>query len=148
MTEFFLCCYVAELRVIHHMSVGQGSYHIGIMAQREAHQRHEGCGLLDIIAGLSEDNEVALIALLLEIAERNGVGDTAVEQFSAFNLNHTRHQRHGGRSAYPFAQSVYWHILMGQTIDRLACFNIRANDIKVSFTRFERLEIKRVEFFR
>ena len=79
LAEAFLLKHIVELLVVHLVAMSHCLNHLRILAHEELEQRHERCLRLAIVARLGEHDDVLLVALLLPVAQRNGIGHTAIE---------------------------------------------------------------------
>lgn len=114
----FLFFKVRQLFVVHQVAARHRLHYGGVLSHKQMEERHELRLLLEKAFGLRQDNDVSFKALPLEITKRDGVADAAIEQEPAIEVDGLRHQRHGGRGAYPFHSFVVNNVQF--TIDRFA----------------------------
>lgn len=93
---------VLHLGVIVGGALLHGTAH-GRMFPGEEGEEHvlQAGGLFPVAFGLGEDDDIAGVALLLEVAKRDGVADTAVEEGLAVKKDGAADAGHTGSGAYP-----------------------------------------------
>jgi len=120
---------IAELSVVHLVAVLPGGQESGGVAQGTADDWQVPEGLFLIVCGLREDDEVALKALLLEIAEGDGVGDAAVEEALAADGDDARDDGHGRGCEDPL-QHIFGE-MVEPAIDRSAGIDIGGDEMEL-----------------
>ena len=120
--------------------------HLGIAAQRQAHQGHQLQALLLVAGRLGQHHHIAMIADRLEILQGNRVGHATVKQLSALHLDHLGGQRHGCRGTNPVVGVE--RCLGKQLIDRLARQHIGTNHIERHGVRVEGVVVEDIQLLR
>ena len=73
------------------MTTGHGTDDGWVLVAEDVEKWHQLGLVLLVTFRLGEDDEVFLIAQLLEILQRNGVHDASIKQFLAVQLHRARH---------------------------------------------------------
>ena len=135
---------VGHLLVVHDMAVLESFDGLGIVLEGPAHHAHHLGGMLCIAGGTGQDDDIALIALLLHEPQRDGIRDPAVQQLIAAQLDHAGDHGHGTGRPEPL-QHLIVAVIVAQVIDRFAGLDIRAHQIKLHRILPEGFPVKRIQ---
>ena len=80
----FLFLNVRELRIVSRMTIEKSLKHIGMFSEQETYERRETDFFLLKTRRLSEDHDIFLKSVFLEVTEWNGVRYSSVKQLLSF----------------------------------------------------------------
>ena len=101
---------------------------------------HGHAFFLIVLRMLGQDDYVARVAETLEELQRNGVGNTTVQQLLPVDTDYTRYQRHAGRGPDPVETVVSVSIV--PVVDGGTGFHISADDVEIHGIGFKGGKIK------
>ena len=134
---------VAEFLVVHLVAAFPGGDECGIAAEVATDEPPVAEGLLLVVGGLGEDDEVATEALLLEVAQGDGIGNAAVDEQLVADGHDPGDYGHGGGGEDPVVE------LLGEAveaaIDGLAGKDVGADEMELHGAAVESGDVEGVE---
>ena len=139
--------HIGDLFIICDMTVSDCLNALGIVTKAAFDHRHQGIAGLYIIGRPGQNDQVALISLLLHEAQRYGIRNAAVQQLPVPDFHDPGDERHGPGCPEPL-KHLLLTIIIAQVIDGFSGLDIRADQIKFHGIFAEGFPVKRVKFFR
>ena len=137
---------IAQFLVVHLVSVFPGGDESWIAAEVAADEPPVAEGLLQVVGGLGEDDEVATEALLLEVAQGDGVGNAAIDEPLVADGHYLGDNGHGGRGKDPVVEVLSEAV--EAAVDGLAGKDVGADEMELHGTAVEGRDVEGVEVLR
>ena len=135
LTDIGQCLIVDIVPVFHCL------HSLGILTQYPADHTHHRSRLFDIAGGAGQDDNIAFVTLIFHKAQRDRIGDAAVEKLLTADFNNFCDKRHGTGRAEPL-QHLPVAVIITQMVDRFACFNVCAYQIELHGILTKRFPVK------